>query len=76
MEIRMEIRTDEDLVKWLRLLPPAGIEAFIDMCDRKVAEGGDTTYAVYAGTARAMRRGEDPVAFQRAAAGLFPGYYA
>ena len=70
------IRTDVELAAFLRSESPAYVAAFIAVCDGLASGQSEVSnYEVLAGAARAALRGEDPVAFQRLAAGYVPNFY-
>jgi hypothetical protein len=70
------IRTDVDLGRFLATQSPAYLDAWVQVCDGLASGKEDVSgLEILAGAARAALRGEDPVAFQRSAAGLVANFY-
>ena len=73
----MNIVTDIDLCLWLSTQQSSYVKSFAELCEREAEKSDDPSdpYDVYAGTARALLNGEDPLYVQRWLASATPGYY-
>jgi hypothetical protein len=70
------IRTDVELGRFLATQSRAYLDCWLQVCDGLASGEEDVShYEILAGAARAALRGEDPVAFQRSAAGVVNGFY-
>jgi hypothetical protein len=70
------IATDIELCLWMRLQRPEVLELFARACD-ELAAGKEniSVHEAAAGAARALLRGEDPLATLRNSAELIPDLY-
>jgi hypothetical protein len=70
------IATDIELVLWMKLQRPELLELYADTCDDLAAANDEPgALEVAAGTARALLRGEDPLATFRRLAVCVPDLY-